>query len=79
MPGYVYVAAQDDNHIMVFTLDGETGGLTPQAEVPMPGGPSLLAISPNRQCLYVGHREVPEISSHRLTPGTGCTRRCCTQ
>jgi 6-phosphogluconolactonase (cycloisomerase 2 family) len=71
MPSYVYVASQDDNQISVFTLDGETGGLTPKAEVPMLGGPSLLAISPNRQFLYVGHREVPEISSHRMDPGTG--------
>jgi 6-phosphogluconolactonase len=71
MPSYVYVASQDDNQISVFTIDGETGGLTPKAEAPMPGGPSLLAISPNRQCLYVGHREVPEISSHRIDPGTG--------
>jgi len=71
MPSYVYVAAQDENQIMVLTIDGETGGLTPQAEVPIAGGPSLLAISPNRHCLYVGHREVPEISSHRIDPGTG--------
>jgi len=71
MPSYVYVASQDDNQIAVLTIDGETGGLTPTAEVPMSGGPSLLAISPNRQCLYVGHREVPEISSHRIDPGTG--------
>ena len=44
MPSYVYVAAQDDNQIAVFTIDGETGRLTRTAEVPMPGGPSLLAI-----------------------------------
>ena len=28
MPNYVYVAAQDDNQIAVFTIDGETGRLT---------------------------------------------------
>ena len=71
MPSYVYVAAQDDNHIAVFTINDETGGLTPQAAIPMAGGPSLLAMSPNRHCLYVGHRTVPEISSHRIDPGTG--------
>ncbi len=48
MPNYVYVAAQDDNQIAVFTIDGETGRLTRTAEIPMPGGPSLLAIRPNR-------------------------------
>src|SRR6266478_286004 len=71
MPNYVYVAAQDDNQIAVFTIDGETGRLTRTAEIPMPGGPSLLAIRPNRQCLYVGHRQVPEISRHRIDPATG--------
>jgi 6-phosphogluconolactonase len=71
MPSYVYVAAQDANQISVLTIDSATGGLTPQAEVPMAGGPSLLAISPNRHFLYVGHRAVPEISSHRIDPDTG--------
>ena len=75
MPSYVYVAAQDDNQIAVFTIDGATGRLTRTAEVPMPGGPSLLAIRPNRHCLYVGHRQVPEISSHRIDPATGALRR----
>jgi 6-phosphogluconolactonase len=75
MPNYVYVAAQDDNQIAVFTIDGETGRLTCTAEIPMPGGPSLLAIRPNRQCLYVGHRQVPEISSHRIDPATGALTR----
>ena len=56
MPNYVFAVSQDDNQILVLTIDGETGGLTPEAEVSMPGGPSLLAISPNRQCRYVGHR-----------------------
>jgi 6-phosphogluconolactonase (cycloisomerase 2 family) len=71
MPSYVYVAAQDANQLTVLTIDSATGRLTPQAAVPMAGGPSLLAISPNRHCLYVGHRAVPEISSHRIGPETG--------
>jgi 6-phosphogluconolactonase len=71
MPNYVYVAAQDTNQIVVLTINDETGRLTPQAEIPMAGGPSLLAISPNRHCLYVGHRAAPEISSHRIDPETG--------
>src|SRR5437773_9053516 len=75
MPSYVYVAAQDDNQISVFTIDDETGRLTRTAEVPMPGGPSLLAIHPHRHSLYVGHRQVPEISSYRIDPATGALRR----
>src|SRR5262249_18982792 len=75
MPSYVYVAAQDDNQIAVFTIAGATGRLTRTAEVPMPGGPSLLAIHPHRHSLYVGHRQVPEISSYHIDPATGALRR----
>ena len=75
MPNYLYVAAQDDNQITVFTIDSETGRLTRTAEISMPGGPSLLAIRPDRQCLYVGHRQAPEISSHRINPATGALMR----
>jgi 6-phosphogluconolactonase len=71
MPSYVYVAAQDNNKIAVFTMDEGDGKLTLQAEVSVPGGPSLLAISPDRRSLYAGHRAVPEITSHRINQDTG--------
>ena len=71
MACYVYIALQDDHKISVFTMSAETGELTPKAEVPVPGGPSLLAISPDRKSLYVGHQRVPEISSWRIDHGTG--------
>ena len=71
MPYYMYVALQDDNKVSVFTMDADSGKLTPQIEVPVPGGPSLLAISPDRKVLYIGHRAVPEISSHLIDQNTG--------
>jgi len=71
MPYYMYVALQDDNKISAFTLDADTGKLTPKASVAVSGGPSLLAISPNRNVLYVGHRSVPEISSWRIDHDSG--------
>src|SRR5919199_4291162 len=71
MPYYMYVSLQDDDKIAVFTMDAGTGTLTPQGEVPVAGGPSPLAISPDRQVLYVGHRTVPAISSFRIDPDTG--------
>ena len=71
MPHYIYVAAQDDNKIGIYTMDGNTGALSHRADVEMPGGPSLLAISPDKRTLYVGHREVPALSSHRIDPGNG--------
>ena len=65
MATYVYVAAQDDNKVSIFTMDEASGALTIAGEEEVSGGPSLLAISPDRQTLYAGHREVPEITSHQ--------------
>ena len=71
MPNYMYVSLQDDDKILVFTLDAATGKLTLQSEAPVSGGPSALAISPDRKVLYVGHRNVPEISSYQVDPDSG--------
>ncbi len=71
MDYHMYVALQDDDKILVFTMDAETGKLTPRADVPATGGPSLLAISPDRKALYAGHRGSSEISSFRIDQGTG--------
>ncbi|MXZ92673.1 MAG: lactonase family protein [Chloroflexi bacterium] len=71
MATYVYVAAQDDNKVSIFTMDEASGALTLAGEQPVSGGPSLLAISPDRRTLYAGHREEPEISSYRIDQDTG--------
>ena len=71
MPYYMYVSLQDDDKILVFTMDGETGKLTPKDELPVSGGPSSLTISPDRKVLYVGHRNVPGISSFRIDLDNG--------
>ena len=71
MQYYLYVSLQDDDKISIFTMDSGTGKLTPNAEVLVSGGPSLLTISPDRKVLYAGHRTVPEISSYRIDHGTG--------
>jgi 6-phosphogluconolactonase len=71
MPYSLYVSLQDEDKIIVFALDADTGGLTPRAEVPVSGGPSALALSPDRHVLYVGHRTRPAISSFRIDHGNG--------
>ena len=71
MACYIYVTLQDEDKISAFTMDAGTGKLTPKAEAPISDGPSLLAISPDREVLYVGHRSVPGISSWRIDHGTG--------
>ena len=71
MPYYMYVTLQDDDKILIFTMDAGTGKLTPKGEVPVFGGPSPLTISPDRKVLYVGHRNSNEISSYRIDQDSG--------
>ena len=71
MSTYMFIALQDDDKILAFTMDTDTGKLTPKAEVSVSGGPSLLAMSPDRTFLYVGHRSSSEISSFRVDQDTG--------
>jgi 6-phosphogluconolactonase len=71
MPDALYVCLQDEDKIAAFALNADTGQLTRQAEVPASGGPSVLAVGPDRRVLYVGHRSVPAISSFRINQETG--------
>src|SRR5437660_5289322 len=71
MPYALYVCLQDEDKIAAFAIDADTGRLTRQAEAVVSGGPSVLAQSPDRHVLYVGHRTVPAISSFRIDQGTG--------
>jgi 6-phosphogluconolactonase len=71
MPDMLYVGLQDDDKIAVFALDGDSGKLTKRAELAAAGGPSVMAISPDRNSLYVGCRARPSIASYRIDPATG--------
>jgi 6-phosphogluconolactonase len=71
MADRLYVCLQDEDKIACFAINADTGQLTHQADVPVAGGPSVLAISPDRRVLYVGHRAEPAISSYRIDPATG--------
>src|SRR6201990_1450979 len=71
MSDMVYVGLQDDDKIVVFALDGDSGKLTKRADGAAAGGPSVMAISPDRNTLYVGCRTRPSIASYRIDPATG--------
>ena len=71
MPYYLYVALQEDDKILVHTIEPQTGKLTPQAEVPVPGGPFTMAISPDRKYLYAGCRDTPQLVSFQIDQGNG--------
>jgi 6-phosphogluconolactonase (cycloisomerase 2 family) len=71
MPYALYVCLQDEDKIAAFAIDADTGRLTRQAEAVVSGGPSVMAISPDRRVLYVGHRAQPAISSFRIDHAKG--------
>lgn len=71
MPHALYVCLQDEDKIVGFTIDESTGQLIRQAENPAAGGPSVLALSPDRRVLYAGHRTQPAISSFRIDQSSG--------
>src|SRR5690242_16433274 len=71
MPHALFVCLQDEDRIAIYAMDGDTGRLSPQGEAPAAGGPSVLALSPDRRTLYLGHRTRPAISSFRIDHATG--------
>ena len=71
MSTYMYVSLQDDDKVVQFSMDPETGQLSHEADHALSGGPSSMAISPDKGTLYVGHRANGEITSHRINSATG--------
>ena len=71
MPYYAYVSLQNDDKILVFTMDARTGKLTQNAAVPVSGGPAALAVDPDRKFLYVGRRGALDIASFRIDQTNG--------
>ncbi len=66
-----YVSFEDDDKISIFTTDPTTGQLDWQEDVVVEGGPAPLAISPDKNFLYVGRRGRQEISCYRIDRDTG--------
>ena len=71
MAFHVYVSLQDEDRIVRFVMNPETGGLERQGAVEVVGGPAPLAINPNRTTLYAGQRREPSLSSFLIDQATG--------
>jgi 6-phosphogluconolactonase len=71
MVAYLYVSASGEDKIQMFTIDGQTGGLTLQGETVVPGSPSDLAISPDRRFVYVVRKGIQAISTYSRNLKTG--------
>jgi 6-phosphogluconolactonase len=70
MPSVLYVGLQEADKIAVFSID-DAGKLSKQGEVTGVSGPSVMAVSPDRQMLYVGQRAGPAITAFGIDPKTG--------
>jgi 6-phosphogluconolactonase (cycloisomerase 2 family) len=70
MPSVLYVGLQEADRIAVFAIDN-AGMLAKAGEVPVAGGPSVIAVSPDRRVLYVGQRSGPAITAFRIDPKAG--------
>ena len=70
MPNVLYVGLQEADKILVFAIH-DAGKLTKRGEVAAPGGPSVMAVGPDRRMLYVGQRGGPAITSFRIDQQTG--------
>jgi 6-phosphogluconolactonase len=71
MPTYVYVSLQDDDKIMIYTMDADSGKLTPQGEEAVAGGPAAMCIDPAKNIIFVGRRGVLDIASFRVNQANG--------
>lgn len=56
MPVQLYVSLQDDDRIARYALAEASGRLSRLGDLSVPGGPAPLAVHPNGDTLYVGHR-----------------------
>ena len=71
MAFHMYVSLQNDNQVVRFTMDPETGHLEHQGVVKVAGGPAPLAINPAHTSLYIGQRGEFRLSSFAIDQNTG--------
>lgn len=71
MATHMYVSLQDDDRIVRFVVDQETGKIETQGDVEVAGGPAPLAINPAGTTLYVGQRSEFRLSSYAIDQKTG--------
>ena len=71
MPLKMYVTISEEDRIALFDVDAKSGMLEPAGDVVVSGRPAPLAVNPDRTRLYVGRRNINEISSFEIDQNTG--------
>ena len=68
---YTYIPLSGEQKILTFTMDSDTGELTPVRDIAIAGGPSALAVDPESRFLYASLRSSSEIASFRIDRSSG--------
>ncbi|MEE8421681.1 MAG: beta-propeller fold lactonase family protein [Dehalococcoidia bacterium] len=71
MTDHLYVSLQDDDRVLHFVIDPDSGELEAREGIALDGGPAPLAVDPTRRHLYVGRRRGFLLSSLSIDPSTG--------
>jgi 6-phosphogluconolactonase len=67
----MYLSLAGEDRLARFTVDGDTGALTPHDDVAVAGRPAPLAVDPQRRYLYIGRRGTRQVSGYEIDPATG--------
>jgi 6-phosphogluconolactonase len=67
----LYISISGEDKILSFTINPETGALKALGEVVVSGRPSGMAISPNREFIYVGRKGNKSLSTFLRNLDTG--------
>ena len=67
----VFITISGEDRIARFAMDAESGALTPRNDVPLPGGPAPIAVSPGRNFMHVAQRASNELTSFRIDAADG--------
>jgi 6-phosphogluconolactonase len=67
----VYVTISGEDRIARYVMDSASGLLTARGDVPLPGEPGPVAISPDRRFMYVAQRGSCHLTSFCINPADG--------
>ncbi len=67
----MYVTLSEEDEILMFGVDADSGELVPEGGVAVSGTPAPLAVHPSGKFMFVGRRGIPAVSSYGVDPATG--------
>lgn len=71
MTYYMYITLSEEDKIAMFIMDPDSGKLEHQWNMDVSGRPAPLATDPDKKFLYVGRRDIPEVSTFSINQETG--------